>query len=127
MFIRCMGPAALLLASLWCSGCREKEPEIDIISLEGSVEKVEIQPDGTGKISVWYHNEKTSQETLGSGIVTAQTEIMINGAAARLSEIRAGDRVRGDVRLERAGDQRTLTVLKIMVDRPEPVAPATGG
>lgn len=130
-FLRCRTAGSFLAAGLLlgglCGGCKEKEPEIEIISLEGSVEKVDLRPDGTGTISVWYYNEKAGQETLGTGEVTAETEIMINGAAGKLADIKIGDRVRGDVRLTKTGNERTLTALKIIVERPEPVEPSEGG
>ncbi len=102
-------------------GCRDDDPGFEVISLEGKIEKIELQTDETGKITVLYYSEKNKQEVAGKGLVSKDTEIMINGAAARLSDLRVGERIRGDVRVEKKGSGGIQTVLKIYVDRPKPV------
>lgn len=102
-------------------GCRKEQPRFEIVSLEGTVEKIERGPDNTGVITVAFYSDKQQQETLGTGKVTPETEIMINGAAATLADLRVGDRVRGQVRIEKKGEQRIQVAVKIHVDRPEPL------
>jgi len=103
------------------SGCSEKDPGYDIVELEGKVEKIETHADGTGKITVEYYNEKQEQNMLGTGLVNQQTEIMINGVASKLADVRQGDHVRGEVRIDKKGDNRVQTAVKITIDRPKPV------
>jgi ribosomal protein L19 len=59
--------------------------------------------------------------------VNAETEIMINGALAKLADLKVGDRIRGDVKVIRQGKERRQVVLKVRVDRPEankpPISP----
>ena len=105
-------------------GCGEKEQPAEIISLEGKIEKIERASDTTGKITVAYFSEKQKQEITGAGQVTKETEIMIDGAAATLKDLRDGDRVRGEVRVDKKGEKRVQTVLKIHVERPKS---GTGG
>ena len=120
------GLGVFLVCLLALTGCRKEQPKFEILSLEGTVEKIEPTSDGTGLITLAYYSEKQQQEMLGTGRVTPQTEIMINGAAATLADLRVGDRVRGQVRIEKKGEQRTQIALKIHVDRPKPVG-ADGG
>ena len=114
-----VGVASLLTAG----GCRRNEPGFEVLSLPGKIEKLDVNPDETGEITLVYYSEKHGQEMIGAGLVTRETEIMINGAIAKLSDLREGDRVRGQVRLENKQGEKIQTALKIYVDRPEP----TGG
>ena len=98
-------------------GCKPKDEPPEVISVDGRIEAFSATDTG-GTITVAYFNEKQNQELVGTAIVTGQTEIMINGAAAKLSDLRTGERVRGDVRVEKRGDERRLTALKIYADRP---------
>jgi len=102
-------------------GCKEKEPAVDILTLEGKVEKIDMHSDGTGKITVEYYSEKQGQKMLGTGLVTKETEILIDGVASKLADVREGDRVHGEVRIAKRGEQRVQTALKITIERPKPV------
>jgi len=120
-----LGACILLSASAFTGfGCKEKGPRFEIITLEGKVEKLETNPDGTGVITVGYFSEKHGQEMVGAGIVDRNTEIIINGAVARLEDVRVGEHVRGEVRIEKGdnSDSKIQTALKIYVDRAEPPA-----
>lgn len=104
-----------------CPGCKEKDPGFDIVALEGKVEKIETSGDDSGKITVEYYSDKQGQNMLGTGLVTSETEIIINGVASKLKDIREGDRLHGEVRIEKGSEPRIQTVLKITIDRPKPV------
>lgn len=99
------------------AGCRKDEPSFEVLSLEGRIEKVDVATDGTGSVSVLYYNEKQKQDVIGVGVVTPETEIMINGALGKLSDLRAGDRIRGEVRVEGKGADRKQIAIKIRIDR----------
>ena len=45
----------------------------------------------------------------------------VGGAVAKLSDIREGERIRGEVRIEKKGGVKTQIVLKIHVERAKPV------
>lgn len=117
--------ALLILAALASAlqGCKRSDSAPEIISLTGRIERLVIDVEDRGSLSVLYYSEKHKEETIGTGIVTPETEIMINGATAKLKDLREGDRVRGDVRVEGKGQQRRLIAIKIYVERPLP----TGG
>ena len=108
---------SLVVILVMLVGCSEDKPSVSLLSLKGKIEKIDRTSDRTGTITVQYFNEKQSKEVLGSAIVTADTEIMINGALAKLSDLREGDRVRGKVRVEKKGGLNTQTVLQMRVDR----------
>ncbi len=109
----------VLAVFLLVPGCAEDEPDSEVVSLVGKIDKIDRTSDETGQITVVYYSEKHGQDMEGIGTVTAETEIMINGALAKLKDLRAGDHVRGEVRVEKKGKQRTQTALKIHVDRPK--------
>ena len=117
-----------LICVLTCAvvfgGCRKNEEGPKVQSLKGKVERIEVNPDGTGRITIIYFSEKQDQEITGTGLVTKETEILINGAVASLSDIREGERVRGEVRIIKKGEERTQVALKIYIDRPKPVGGA---
>lgn len=101
------------------SGCAEKEASSTMLSLKGKIEKIERSSERTGTITVLYYNEKQGKEVSGSAIVTTDTEIMINGALAKLADLRDGDRVKGKVRVDKKDGLKTQTVLKLRVTRAE--------
>ncbi len=111
---------AFTLAAFTSPGCRRNDPGFELISLEGTIEEIKRNRDGTGEITVLYFSEKHGQEMLGMGLVTSETEIMINGAVAKLADLREGDRIRGDVRVDGKQGEKRQVALKIYVDRPEP-------
>jgi len=123
--LRWIFPAALA-ALIGTSGCNEEKDDFEIVALQGRVEKITLTGDDVGEISVHYYSEKHKEEIVGTGKVTKETEILINGVVAKLKDIREGERIRGDVRIEKKGGQQTRVVLKIVVDRPKPVG-GTGG
>ncbi len=114
--------AALLpLVALWLialPGCGEDKPSFEVLSLEGRIEEIDV---AEKTISVLYYNEKKKEDVIGKGRVTDETEIMINGVVAQLSDLRQGDRVRGQVRVEKKGKTQDQIAMKIHVDRPKPV------
>jgi hypothetical protein len=63
---------------------------------------------------------------LGTGTVTKTTEIMINGVVAQLRDIREGERVRGEVRIDKKGSKKERIALKIYIDRAQPVGGGAG-
>lgn len=124
----CQHPRVLILMALLPvlgGGCGEKQQQAEIISLEGKVEKIERTSDTAGKITVAYFSEKQKQKIHGTAQVTKETEIMIDGAAATLKDLLEGDRVRGEVRVQKKGEKKVQSVLKINVERPK--SGASGG
>ena len=70
-------------------------------------------------VKLAFFSEKQKQEITGTAQVTKETEIMIDGAAATFKDLREGERIRGEVRVEKKGVKKVQTVLKIHVERPK--------
>ena len=85
-----LGRLSLLvsLTLVICLGCRKNEDRVSVQTLKGKVDKIVAESDGTGEITVIYFSEKHNQEVRGTGKITKDTEIIINGAIAKLSDIR---------------------------------------
>lgn len=109
----------LLTLALTPTGCGKKDDGPKVMTLEGKVEKLDIKADGTGELTVLYYSEKHNQDMLGTALITPETEVLIDGVIATVKEIRIGERVRGDVRVDKKGNKKTQTVVKIYVDRPK--------
>ncbi|MCO6437106.1 MAG: hypothetical protein J5J06_08460 [Phycisphaerae bacterium] len=109
----------MLLLNVVAVGCREEKPAAKLVPLEGRVQKIEPGPDGTGRIMVTYRADRGGheQELEGVGEVTRETEIVIDGVVSRLEDIRVGENISGDVRIEGSGASRKQIVLRIQVDR----------
>ena len=112
---------SILLLAL-CPACREEVKPPEIVSLSGRIVDIDI---GGRRISLLYYNEKYEQEMTKTGDVCEDTEILINGVLATLADLRVGESVRGQVRVEGKEpnkELRELTVLRIIVDRPATIA-----
>jgi len=118
----------VMLLGVAAPGCREDEPDFEIITLDQArIEKIDLTSDRKGKITVSYYSEKRKAEVVGEGLVTEETEILINGAVAKLKDLREGERVHGEVRVEKKGREKRQVAIKIYVDRPKPVGGGEGG
>ncbi len=104
-------------------GCRQKQEPPKIVPLEGRT--VSVKPN-RGEITVSYYSEKYEKDITATGVVTDETEIRINGVLATLADIREGELVKGEVRLESSGDQKRMVALSIIVERAEPKPPEGG-
>jgi len=115
------GVAALIMAAtIAAGGCGKENKPAEIMSLEGKIQKIKRTSDVTGEITVTFFNEKQRQEIAGVAVVTEETEILVDGAAAKLKDLQEGERIRGQVRVEKKDGQKTSVVLKIQVERAKP-------
>jgi len=112
----------VLVALLIVGGCRKESKEPSIVQLEGKIERITARPDGTGEIILVY-TDKRGEPAKGIGEVTPETEIMINGAVAKLQDIREGEHVRGQVQIDKKHKDRKPIAVSIHVDRAQPVKP----
>lgn len=110
VFIRVVA-GLMIVAGL--PGCSEKPSEPDILSLSGKVIDLDVRK---GLISVEYENEKRKMKVTDTARVTDATEIHINGVLGKLSDVKVGCHVRGDVLVEGKGPQRQPVVLRIYVE-----------
>lgn len=113
-----------LVLALAISGCSKSQDSFEVMTLQGKIEEIDTTSETTGEITVLYYSEKHKQDMMGTGLITAETEIMINGAISKLADLREGDRVRGEVRVEKKRGEKIQTALKIYVDRAKPSGPS---
>lgn len=102
------------------SGCGDDKPDpAKIIPItDGSVKHVKVNTDGTGEITVSYFNEKAGKKVEGKAVVDGTTKVIINGEAAKLGDVKVGEMVSGEVRMEKdASGQSKLTAVRIEIDR----------
>lgn len=114
----------LLVAVVAGGGCRQRNKGPETLDLEGSIESIKRESDQEGRITISYYNDKLRRDMTGSGEVTPETEILIDGEPATLADLREGDRVRGQVRMEKRRDGKRATAVSIRVERPKPADPS---
>lgn len=109
----------MALTLLLAAGCKQKDAEFEVLSLSGTIEKIEpnTQDQDTGRIAVRYRTEKRPDEQVGHGQITRETEIIINGALAKLGDLKTGETIRAEVRVQKGAEGQTPFVLRIRVDR----------
>ena len=125
---------ALLLCPLFAAsvllalpGCRKEEPRVEVQTYEGKLESIRwnkdrSQNDVIGEVTVRFQSEKHGQEeTEGKALVKLDTEILINGVVARLEDVREGECGIADVRIDKSGEEPTYTMLRIRIDRAQPI------
>lgn len=115
-----VGLLALPVFCVWVSligGCSDDKPRVEVLTIEGTIEEIDAAKDGTGNVKVSYFSPKRQEEIIGTGLVTKETEIQINGAVSTINDIRVGDRVRSEIRVEKKNGKRSLIALKVYVDR----------
>ena len=110
----CIGWTAAILAAGVAVGCRQKDDTPEILSLNGKVEKIDL---ASGLITARYYSARRDAEVVGTGEVTGETEILINGVASKLADLRVGDRIRGEIRIVNEGEKTRRLILKMDVDR----------
>ena len=113
--------ACLSLGLLLVTGCREKNNAPEILDIEGQITRVIAHEDGTGEIAATFHSKKQDAEIEGVALVTAETQIFINGKPATLADLREGERIRGQIKAVKVGKTRQYTALTIHADRAQPV------
>jgi hypothetical protein len=105
-----------VLVALVVGGCREKDtgPKTTTIT-DGRIKKLTSNPDGTGKITVTYRHPDTGVELDGEADVVATTSILVGGQPAKFADLEVGQRVDGEVLVEKVGKVTKLTASKISV------------
>ena len=112
--------ALLMGVILWGSvgGCRKSEPSISVHELAGTILSVDVED---RKLTLQFRAEDSGEMRTIEGTVPADAEIVINDRPAKLADIRIGEFVNVVGSLERRGNERTVTALKISVTRDETV------
>lgn len=121
------GRTWLLIAAVACgvsAGCNEREHEPKVVSLKCVVERIDRQ---NREVTVRFYSEKRDAELTQVVRVTDETEILINGALARLADIKEGERAEGSIRVTKSADATVYTALRVQIKRADPLKAASGG
>lgn len=98
------------------SACRRNEPAPIHRTISGTAESID---EASNQVSMRRYNDKKQRDEIVSGVVTDQTEILINGRVARLGDIRVGDRVKVVGRVLREPSDAPPIATRIEVTRDE--------
>ena len=104
-------------------GCIDERTPRKVVSVDGRIASVEPARSVTtvtgdlGWIGITYQSDRESGEITERAVILRQTEIVINGVLSRFSDLRAGDNMHGEFRVERHGDAKRYVALTIYVDR----------
>lgn len=123
MFPKTRVLAALALGVILASsGCSKDDEEPEFRQIEGTAEKLDL---ATGEVALRFFHKKSGKEQILSGMVTDQTEVLINGRVAELKDIRLQERVKVTGYKKGSGARAQLVAVKVEIERPEWIE--TGG
>jgi hypothetical protein len=114
--------AALLLAGLSGGGCMEDCPVPHVVALEGAVHSIDL---AHRTVNVRFKLDDSDRELDRVVEVTKDTEIMINGALARLEDVRLGEKATGAVKIVDDQRQKRYLAVRVRIERSDSV-PASG-
>ena len=95
-------------------GCRREDSGKEYRTISGTVLSVD---EATGKVAMLFFNKKKQMEMKVEGTVTAQTEILINGRVAQLSEVKTDERVVVTGYIEKDGARKRMVATRVQVER----------
>ena len=101
-------------------GCKEDQPDCKTMTLSGTVEKLDL---ANSRVEISYYSKKHDKTVTTKAIVTPETEIFINGIAARLEDVRVGERAEGEVIVTRENHESVITVTRVRIERAAPIVP----
>lgn len=114
--------ALVIAVGVLVGGCGKDKDEVKYHNREGRV--ATINPE-TGVFEGLFYSKKHKQEIKLSGRLDPNVEVFINGATAKVSDVRVDDKVVVEVREVKHGSEREFIATKVEVTRPfEESAPA---
>jgi hypothetical protein len=96
------------------AGCKQAEPDFRTEALVGTVEEIDLA--GARMRVSFYGRKHERRERVVR--VTPDTEIFINGVAARLDDLRVGERADGVAVITRHDEREVIRLTRIHVSRP---------
>ena len=114
----------LLLTSVaTITGCKPSEPEIEHHQITGTIKHMKESDSNPGhwKVRMEFVN-KSGNTVAREGDVTPETEILINGRVAKMSDVRIGEHADVLGRVVTTDQGKTITALKIKIARDESVS-----
>jgi hypothetical protein len=114
--IKRMGVVAAALAWTVAAGCggSDSRPEAEYDQLLGQVTSIDR---ASGEVAMSYRSDKHNKEMTIQGKLAPEAEILIDGATARLEDVRIGDWVKVRGRVEKRDGSRNWVALNVEIDR----------
>lgn len=115
----------LVLAAMIPAGCKEEDDGPKTHYVQGTIESIDL---ANGVVRVRSYSEKHKQEMFHDVEVTENTEVKINGAIAKLTDVKVGENAEGHITVIKEDNQRRLIADRVSIERAEPlVAPNAKG
>jgi len=107
---------ALVVGLMGLAGCREARPEREHRTISGTVTSID---EATGTVSMSFYNKKKQMEMRVEGMVTPQTEIIINGQVSKLSDVKIGEQVTVTGYVEKDRSRAKIVATRVQIERDE--------
>ncbi|MBN1345677.1 MAG: hypothetical protein JXQ73_23495 [Phycisphaerae bacterium] len=105
--------ASLVVVGLLClPGCRNRSERSEDKTITGTVTSID---EATGKVAMKFRHKEKKIDMEYEGTVDQNSEILINGRVAKLSEVNTGDRV--IVTGYRDKQRKRMMVVKVEIER----------
>jgi hypothetical protein len=104
-----------VLAGL-AGGCERERDRDSIVEMEGIISEIDA-PREVVTVRAYLAKHKLEREF--EVHATEETEILINGSLATLSDLKIGEKAVGTIRIERDGDDKRYVALSVQIERAE--------
>ena len=111
---------ALAVAAGSVVGCGNDSDRPKYREITGRITSIDLK---TGVVSMSYHNPKHKREMPLSGRLAPDAEVFINGATARLQDLRVDDHVTVTGRRDKRDGEHPLIATRVHVTREERPSP----
>ena len=101
-------------------GCGNDSDRLKYREITGRITSIDLK---TGVVSMSYYNPKHKREMPLSGRLAPDAEVFINGATARLQDLRVDDHVTVTGRRDKRDGERPLIATRVHVTREERPSP----
>lgn len=110
---------AVIGLGVMATGCKDDAPDAQVLTLSGTVEKIDL---AKRRVKISFHSEKHGRNLTQEAEVNDRTEVFINGIAARLEDVKEGERADGEVVVSKRDGERVITITKVQIGREEAIA-----
>jgi len=104
----------VVLAAMIPAGCKEEDDGPKTHYVQGTIESIDL---ANGVARVRSYSEKHKQEMFHE--VTENTEVQINGAIAKLTDVKVGENAEGHITVIKEDNQRRLIADRVSIERAE--------
>ena len=106
----------LVFAAVLPVGCKEEDDGPKTHYVQGTIESIDL---ANGMVRVRSYSEKHKQEMFHDVEVTKDTEVKINGAIAKLTDVKVGENAEGHIKVVKEDNQRRFIADRVSIERAE--------